>query len=128
MIVIGQKGNDIMRKIPILFFIVLVLTLCGTGAAFAEEMTVTDSGSVTDTITWSLDSEGTLTLEGSGALPGFRSSIGNIEGEGLPPWKNYRGTIRKVGKTYYVRVRSFKKIKGKKYFGEWSKVRTVRVK
>jgi len=34
----------------------------------------------------------------------------------------------KSGKTYYVRIREYKKIDGKKYFGNWSKVKKIRIK
>lgn len=39
-------------------------------------------------------------------------------------------TIKKLkgGKTYYVRIRSYKKVSGKKYYSEWSKVKKVTVK
>jgi len=34
----------------------------------------------------------------------------------------------KSGKTYYVRIREYKKIDGKKYFGNWSKVKKIKIK
>ncbi|MCR4690065.1 MAG: hypothetical protein K5739_01800 [Lachnospiraceae bacterium] len=34
----------------------------------------------------------------------------------------------KAGKRYYFRVRAFKKIEGKKYYGNWSKVKKVKIK
>ena len=34
----------------------------------------------------------------------------------------------KSGKRYYFRVRAFKKIEGKKYYGNWSKVKKVKIK
>lgn len=39
-------------------------------------------------------------------------------------------TISKLskGKTYYVRVRAYKKADGKKYYGAWSKVKKVKIK
>ena len=39
-------------------------------------------------------------------------------------------TIKKLktGKKYYVRIRSYKKISGKKYYGTWSSKKTVKVK
>ena len=85
-----------MRKFSILLSVVLMLALWGTASSFAEEAALVDSGTVTDTINWSLDSEGILTLSGTGALPGYRSSLGNTTGEGLPPWKSYRADIRKA--------------------------------
>lgn len=34
----------------------------------------------------------------------------------------------KSGKTYYVRIRAYKKVNGKKYYGAWSKIKAVKVK
>ena len=34
----------------------------------------------------------------------------------------------KRGKTYYVRVRTYKKVNGKRYYSSWSKVRKIKVK
>ncbi len=34
----------------------------------------------------------------------------------------------KAGKTYYVRIRTYKKINGKKYYSAWSKVKSARIK
>ena len=44
--------------------------------------------------------------------------------------KKVSTTIKKLKskKTYYVRVRSYKKINGKTYYGSWSKVKKVKVK
>lgn len=39
-------------------------------------------------------------------------------------------TIRKLKskKTYYVRVRTYKKVKGKKYYSAWSKVKHLKIR
>ena len=47
--------------------------------------------------------------------------------------KGYKKVSRKVtklkgGKTYYVKIRTYKTIKGKKYYSKWSKVKTVKTK
>lgn len=44
--------------------------------------------------------------------------------------KNTKATVKKLkkGKTYRVRVRSYKKIDGKKYYSGWGKVKSVKVK
>ena len=44
--------------------------------------------------------------------------------------KNTKTTVKKLkkGKTYRVRVRSYKKINGKKYYSGWGKVKSVKVK
>ena len=40
--------------------------------------------------------------------------------------KTIRGLEK--GKTYYVRVRAYKKVSGKKLYGKWSKVKKIRIK
>lgn len=44
--------------------------------------------------------------------------------------KNTKATVKKLkkGKTYRVRIRSYKKIDGKKYYSGWGKVKSVKVK
>ena len=44
--------------------------------------------------------------------------------------KTTKNTIKKLksGKKYYIRIRAYKKISGKKYYGNWSKAKTVKVK
>ena len=39
-------------------------------------------------------------------------------------------TVKKLkgGKTYYVRIRAYSKVNGKKYYGVWSKVTKVQIK
>lgn len=41
-----------------------------------------------------------------------------------------KATVKKLkgGKTYYVRIRAYSKVNGKKYYGAWSKVKKVKVK
>lgn len=44
--------------------------------------------------------------------------------------KNTKATVKKLkkGKTYRVRIRSYKKIDGKKYYSGWGKVKSVKVR
>ncbi len=44
--------------------------------------------------------------------------------------KTKKKTVKalKTGKRYYFRVRAFKKIEGKKYYGNWSKVKKAKIK
>ena len=47
--------------------------------------------------------------------------------------KGYKKVSKKVtklkgGKTYYVKIRTYKTIKGKKYYSKWSKVKTIKTK
>ena len=46
------------------------------------------SGSCGSSVTWTLDSSGTLTISGSGAMDDYTSE--NV------PWKNYRSSIKSV--------------------------------
>ncbi len=45
-------------------------------------------------------------------------------------YKKTSMTVKKLSrrKTYYVKVRSYKTISGKRYYGSWSKVKTVKIK
>ena len=47
----------------------LALMLCGS--AIAEEVTIVDSGTCGENLTWELDSEGTLTIDGAGKMDDF---------------------------------------------------------
>ena len=51
----------------------------------------------------------------------------------IVPISKNKTTSKSVGKLkakkkYYVRIRTYKSVKGKKYFSEWSKVKTVAAK
>ncbi len=61
--------------------IVLVTNVCAS--------TVVDSGSCGDNLTWVLDSQGTLTISGSGKMYDWDSS-------NLPPWYYYDDVIKSV--------------------------------
>ena len=37
-------------------------------------------------------------------------------------------TKLKKGKTYYVRVRAYKKLSGKKIYGKWSKIKKIKIR
>ena len=42
----------------------------------------------------------------------------------------YTGAVRtklRKGKTYYVRIRTYKKVGGKTYYSAWSKIRQVKI-
>ena len=44
--------------------------------------------------------------------------------------KTSKATIKKLksGKKYYIRIRAYKKVNGRKYYGNWSKLKSVKVK
>ncbi len=63
-----MKRNVVLYAI----FCVLVLALCAVVVASpANAATVVDSGTCGDNLTWTLDSEGTLTISGSGAMEDY---------------------------------------------------------
>ncbi len=81
--------------------------LCGNAAALPEESTtivhaVAASGSLTEQLSWELDTSGVLTISGEGAMPDWSyqkisylpSDIAWI-GE-APPWDAYRADIKQV--------------------------------
>lgn len=58
------------RIIALLLCAVMIAVLLPFGA-FADEPTVVKSGSIGDRITWTLDSEGVLRIDGTGAIPDY---------------------------------------------------------
>lgn len=62
----------------------LLLLFCG--AAWAEEVTIIDSGSCGANVTWQLDSAGVLTISGSGEMDDFTAS----------PWYSHNTGIMSV--------------------------------
>ena len=56
-----------------------------------SEATIIDSGECNETISWMLDSEGTLTVYGTGTMPDYGKN-----GERNQPWNSYFNDIRKV--------------------------------
>ena len=55
-----------------------------------EQVEIIASGNVSDTITWSLNAKGHLSIEGSGEMPNF---MGNAK----VPWYNYVSSIKSAG-------------------------------
>ena len=70
----------------------LALIVVVTMALFFGGITVSadevDSGTCGENATWSLDSDGTLTISGSGAMNDFEWST--------KPWHQYRNSITKI--------------------------------
>ena len=75
----------------VLLVLALCLSLCLL-AVTASAATV-DSGTCGDNLTWTLDSDGTLTIEGTGPMDDYWTDEGPVD----IPWKNYRTRdIKKV--------------------------------
>ena len=60
--------------------------------AAAQSTGVVASGTCGENLTWSLDSAGTLTITGSGAMADYKISADST----TAPWKNYTSSIRSV--------------------------------
>ncbi|MCI8489304.1 MAG: hypothetical protein HFJ04_03470 [Lachnospiraceae bacterium] len=74
-----------------------------------------------------------LKLSGMSGYDGYQIQYGlkkNFKGAKSITKKNNTVTIKKlkIKKTYYVRVRVYKKIAGKTYYGKWSSRKTIKIK
>ena len=56
------------RLVTVLLTVVLSVILLAVGASAAE---IVDSGNCGDNLTWTLDSEGTLTISGNGSMENY---------------------------------------------------------
>ncbi|MBR3053931.1 MAG: hypothetical protein IKG59_07400, partial [Firmicutes bacterium] len=75
------------RVLSVLLVLCLIVTLMPGLAqtVWADEIA---GGSIGDGLTWSLDSDGVMTISGNGALPDYKNS--------QPEWYSYRESIYKV--------------------------------
>ena len=78
-----------MKKRTVLFLITACLTALFMTVS-ASAASIVDSGECGENLTWALDSEGTLTIEGSGEMDDWD---GETE---FPPWDSYYADIRTV--------------------------------
>lgn len=74
-----------------------------------------------------------LKLSGRGVCTGYKIQYGFKKNfKGAKTVTNKSGTVTlkklKVKKTYYIRVRTYKKISGKTYYGKWSSRKSVKIK
>ena len=65
-----------------LFFVFSLITLLLSVTLCAQAATVVDGGKVTNNVTWSIDSDGTLTIVGEGVIPDYAHST--------QPWFAYQ--------------------------------------
>ena len=77
-----------MRRLTRSIFLALLVLVLWAGFAMPAQADVVMEGYSGD-LTWRLDSDGVLTISGSGAMQNFSSS-------GSAPWYNYRSQIRQA--------------------------------
>ena len=70
----------------IVIIIISITILLGIFSFTASATEITASGTCGDNLTWTLDSEGVLTISGSGEMKSYL----------LSPWRDYRSSIKKV--------------------------------
>ena len=75
-------------KYRILFLSLLLAAVLTAFPAFASAATVVDSGTFGTNLTWSLDSDGTLTVSGNGKIPNNYYSDW--------PWKDHIPSIQRL--------------------------------
>ncbi len=76
-----------MKKKIFALFTAIVLCVTSLGVMSASAATVA-SGNCSSTVSWTLDSEGTLTVSGTGAMPDYEATTF--------PWYSQRNSITKV--------------------------------
>lgn len=76
-----------MKKKLFALFTAIVLCVTSLGVMSASAATVA-SGNCSSTVSWALDSEGTLTVSGTGAMPDYEANT--------TPWYSNRDNIKKV--------------------------------
>ena len=76
-----------MKRVMLLVLAVLMLCSLMPVAAFAAEGSYLGSGYCGDNVTWTLDSNGTLTISGTGAMANYTSSA-------YQPWKSHSNSAR----------------------------------
>ena len=88
------------RVWSILTALVLAFGLCSPLAGLmpkAEAVEIADSGKFDPNMTWTLDSEGTLTIHGDGSMYNYGSSTENHQWSvESVAWHKYRDEIRRV--------------------------------
>lgn len=72
---------------------VIALAVWGLLPVTAQAAGTVESGSCDEALTWELDSDGVLTISGSGPMPEFGWHENNGE---LPPWNAHKAAIRKL--------------------------------
>ena len=84
------------RLVTVLLTVVLSVILLAVGASAAE---IVDSGNCGDNVTWTLDSEGTLTISGNGSMENYDpyDENQNDEYEGYSmPWESMSDNVQQL--------------------------------
>ena len=80
-----NKKNTLTTILTLTATIVAVMLLGGI-TVFADEVTYPVSGECGNSVTWTLDAEGTLTVSGTGKMSQYQTY----------PWKEYAGNIKNI--------------------------------
>ncbi len=80
-----NRGKTIQSTIKLSLLAVLLLMLLAVVTVPANAASTVQSGTCGANLTWTLDSDGLLTISGSGAMTDYNSASG--------PWRSYNSTI-----------------------------------
>lgn len=83
------------RKLAALLASVMLLAMLPVMAYAVEVVDSGECGDQGDNLTWSLDSEGTLTISGTGKMADYATNMVETD-EPVAPWTKHRHTIREV--------------------------------
>ena len=88
-----RKGSNMKKRfICLALVMVMIFTLLPMSAFAADVVASGTCGAEGDNLTWTLDSEGTLTISGTGAMTDYTYSSGSTNA----PWFNSRSSIKSV--------------------------------
>ncbi len=85
-----------LTKRALAVVLALVLLCVGVPFAAAKDVTIVDSGTCGGNLTWTLNSEGTLTVSGEGAMDWFGTINEGDVTRTAAPWGQYCQTIKTV--------------------------------
>ena len=93
------------RKAPLarraLAILLSVLMLLGAMPLFSSAATIVDSGTCGDNLTWTLDSDGLLTISGSGAMEDYSFNYGPVSYSNAP----WSGSVPKAARVKNVVIK-----------------------
>ena len=91
-----------MKKTVLAFVVALLICANLALPAFATETVVTHSGTCGDNLRWSLDSNGILTIEGSGEMDDYDFYVIHYgyKSEKLAPWDKLQASVKELNFKY----------------------------
>ena len=92
------------RIISLVLCAVMIAVLLPFGA-FADEPEIVQSGKLNDKITWTLDSDGVLRIDGTGAIPDYGDP--HVAGSTVSPLRNLSGATSVVIGTGITRIGNY---------------------